>query len=187
MPRQPARSSSASPGKPVLPEPPLSAIDRAAFSLVPRDAPLARPVDMSRVPASVALEIAEGSQDPPVVLRAAGFTEEQVDWLLHHEPFLVQIERFRADLQKNGYTFRSKAAFLAEAHLDTVHALVENKDTPSVVRLDAVKWLAKVGNLEPKENAGALGREGVSITINLGGEKAPLVIEQPPTLRELPA
>ena len=44
-----------------------------------------------------------------------------------------------------------------------------------------------MGNLEPKENAGALGREGVSITINLGGEKAPLVIEQPPTLRELPA
>lgn len=132
-------------------------------------------VDPSSVPPAAVLEIAEGSRSPMEVLGSRGYTEAQVEWLMEHRPFVMQIDRMRADLQKDGYTFRSKAALLAETHLETVHVLAGNPEVSPSVRLDIVKWLAKVGNLEPKPDMQAM-QQPVSITINLSEGAAPMTI-----------
>lgn len=139
---------------------------------------LSSPIDITKVPARVALEIAEGSQTPYAVLNREGYDEAQIDWLMQHEPFLAQIDRFRSELEKSGYTFKAKTAMLAEYHLDTANLLIADNDTPPAVRLDAIKWLAKMAGLEPKD--GQSNGQQVAITINLGEDKAPMVIENTP-------
>lgn len=131
---------------------------------------------LDKVPARAALEIAEGTRSPAEVLDSYGYTESQAQWLMEHKPFIAQIKRYRADLQANGYTFRSKAGFLAEQHLETVNSLVRDPDTPPHVRLDAVKFLAAMGGVAPKPEAAAAG-EKFSLTINMGAGSAPLTIE----------
>jgi hypothetical protein len=136
----------------------------------------ANTLTLSSVPAKAALEIAEGTRTPHAVLSAYGYDDITIDWLLQHKPFVSQIERYRAELQATGYTFRAKASFLAEQHLDTTHKIIASNDTPPQVRLDAIKFLAKMGNLEPKESAtGATDR--FSITINMPSTPAPVTID----------
>lgn len=144
---------------------------------LPTSANAPPPVDVSAIPPHAVLAIAEGSSSPSTVLDKLGFTPEQIDWVMQHPPFLLQIERYREDLQKNGYTFRAKAVWLAEEHLATANDMIMDPQMPPPVRADLIKWVAKMAALEPKPDGkgGPLGA-GVSIVINL--DKTPTIINQ---------
>lgn len=135
----------------------------------------ARDLTLDNVPAQAALEIAEGARPAPEILADYGYDPSQIAFLLEHGPFVAQVMRYRSELERNGYTFKAKAAHLAEKHLDTCNNLIRDVNTPPVVRLDAIKFLARMGNLEPKE--GATRGEGLTISINLGGSSAPITID----------
>jgi hypothetical protein len=129
---------------------------------------------MDKVPARAALEIAEGTRSPHQVLTSYGFTDDQIEWLLEYEPFTREVERCREDLRINGYTFRAKARLLAEEHLATAHRMISDPEAPHAVRADMVKWLTKMGGLEPKEAKGE-DAQAITVTINLGDK--PIVID----------
>lgn len=133
---------------------------------------------MDRIPARAALDIAEGTRSPQQVLTGYGFTDDQIEWLMEYEPFLKEVERLREDLRANGYTFRAKARLLAEEHLATAHRLAADPEAPHAVRADVIKWLTKMGGLEPKESKDGETQK-INIQINLGDR--PITIDSTAT------
>jgi hypothetical protein len=74
--------------------------------------------------------------------------------------------------------FQRRAATHAASLLDTVVEIAADTNSPSSVRLESVKWLAKTGTLEPRQTPDEPPLR-VNITIELGGGNAPLVIDVP--------
>lgn len=111
---------------------------------------------------------------------------------LSKDPFFQrQIEAKRAELKRDGVTFRYKAALMAEDLLEDIFIGAKSPEVGHQGKLDTLKFLAKVGNLEPKEEKNVVAPSGFSITINLGTNKLTLgtrnTIDVTPTeVEELP-
>ena len=76
--------------------------------------------------------------------------------------------------------FQRRAATHAATLLDTVAEIASDINSPSSVRLESVKWLAKTGTLEPQQTRDTVPLR-VTINIDLGTSSAPLVIDVPAT------
>jgi len=77
---------------------------------------------------------------------------------------------------------RVKSQTAVEALLENIVADCLNPNHPLSQRMDAVRQLVRLGELEQKDKAdiGGGGSSGVSITINVGGGSAPVTIDALP-------
>lgn len=78
--------------------------------------------------------------------------------------------RYRSELKEKGYTFKTKAAMQAEDLLADAYFIAKDCEISPAVRLDAMKWMAKVAGLEPDQRQAGTGVSGggFQVNINLG-------------------
>ena len=114
-------------------------------------------------------ELAAGLEEPDHIATRYHYTAEAWESLKNDQNFMKVVESKRAELQKTGYTFRLKAALAAEDLLDEVYIGAKSIDASLSAKLEAFKYLTKIGNLEPKEDKQVATGPAFSIKIDLGG------------------
>ena len=68
-----------------------------------------------------------------------------------HPLFSRTVAEFQKHIRENGLSFRAKARMQAEDLLGVAYGLVQDTKTPAPVRADLIKWIAKMGELEPAQ------------------------------------
>lgn len=112
------------------------------------------------------LELAYGMEEPRSICERYGISEAEFEILQNSPQFRGTVNKFVAELAKSGSTFRTKASVLAEDLLKMTHALACDTTTPPVVRLECVKFLAKVGGHDDSAKK-ELGANGPNFQINI--------------------
>lgn len=104
----------------------------------------------------LAFEIAlvmEGSGEPvATILKAHNLTEDQFLKISDDKTFVKKVEIYRADIEKNGLTFKLKAKAQAEVLLNTSFDLIHHPDVPAAVKADLIKSTVKWAGLEPQKD-----------------------------------
>ncbi len=125
------------------------------------------------------LECATGLEELEDIAPRWGYSDEDIKFLSTFKPFLVEVDKVKSELYKSGKTFRLKAGVMADNILEKVFEDALHDDVGINTRIEVLKVLSKLGDLEPKQNnAAAAQGSGFSININLSGvQPAPQVIE----------
>jgi hypothetical protein len=113
-------------------------------------------------------ELAAGLEEPDHIAQRYHYITEAWESLKNDQNFMRVVESKRTELQKTGYTFRLKAALAAEDLLDEVYIGAKSVDASLSAKLEAFKYLTKIGNLEPKEDKQVATGPAFSIKIDLG-------------------
>ena len=115
--------------------------------------------------ASVAL----GLEDELIVASRHGMSIEQYQELAAQPWFQLQVQVKRSEYEKNGVTFKAKAAWMAGELLDQVYVTAASQDASLNQKHEVLKTLIKAAGLEPKEEKVKDTGPGFSISIDLGG------------------
>lgn len=91
--------------------------------------------------------------------------------LLQNPVFLKQLERYKAEVETSGLSFRGKARILAEDLLPHGYEIATDPAYPAAVRADMIQWFTKIADLEPKKDdpKGGGGGGGFSLQILFAG------------------
>lgn len=146
-----------------------------------------RPKAMVQIPAEMVVAIAQGLEDPADVAERFGFTGKRWEQLQEYPPFKAAVAGKIAELEKSGWVFRQKAAMGAEMVMEQVIVQAMSNDVSLVQKLETLKTLSKLGNLEPKEEKQAQVGTGFQIQINLGDHSVSLGHGQPQTVDITPS
>lgn len=111
-------------------------------------------------------EMASGYEDPARIAARYGYDQSAYDTLVSQEWFVQAIEAKRAELRRSGWTFKAKAALMAEDMLEETYLAAKQSDSVGT-KLEVAKYLTKIADLEPRTNAVQQTGPGFSITINL--------------------
>lgn len=120
------------------------------------------------VPQMLLMELAIGLDTFDDVCLRYGYTPEQTEALRADKGTAIQVSRMANELKSDGITFRRRAAHAAEDLVGIIWREARMTSTGLTTKLEALKTLAKLGNLEPKAEAQVSGA-GFSITVNLPG------------------
>ena len=125
------------------------------------------------------LECATGLEELEEIAPRWGYSDEDIKFLSTFKPFQIEVEKVKSELFKSGKTFRLKAGVMADQILEKVYEDALHEDVGLSMRIDVLKVLSRLGDLEPKQNMNAQAAgSGFSININLNGvQSAPQVIE----------
>ena len=115
--------------------------------------------------ASVAL----GLEDELIVASRHGLSVEQYQELAAQPWFQLQVQVKRSEYEKNGVTFKAKAAWMAGELLDQVYVTAASQDASLNQKHEVLKTLIKAAGLEPKEEKLKDTGPGFTISIDLGG------------------
>ena len=115
--------------------------------------------------ASVAL----GLEDELIVASRHGMSVEQYQELAAQPWFQLQVQLKRSEYEKNGVTFKAKAAWMAGELLDQVYVTAASQDASLNQKHEVLKTLIKAAGLEPKEEKLKDTGPGFTISIDLGG------------------
>ena len=115
--------------------------------------------------ASVAL----GLDDELIVGSRHGLSIEQYQELAVQPWFQLQVQVKRSEYEKNGVTFKAKAAWMAGELLDQVYVTAASGDASLNQKHEVLKTLIKAAGLEPQEDKVKDAGPGFSICIDLGG------------------
>ena len=115
--------------------------------------------------ASVAL----GLEDELIVASRHGMSVEQYQELAAQPWFQLQVQVKRSEYEKNGVTFKAKAAWMAGELLDQVYVTAASQDASLNQKHEVLKTLIKAAGLEPKEEKLKDTGPGFTISIDLGG------------------
>lgn len=128
----------------------------------------------------VAFAVALGMQTHEEICNRYGLTTAQLEELLLAEPFQKLVEGYRVALVEHGLSFRTKAAVHAEVMLDeVVWKMVQDPTTPSQVKLEAFKAVAKLAGYEPKQAAEGPSGPAFRLVINMNGENGAVAAQRP--------
>jgi hypothetical protein len=113
----------------------------------------------------VALRASEES-----ILEAHDLQHHQLQQIMLNPTFVMQVEKLRKDLEKEGATFKLKCQLQADAYLAEVHKKIMSPDTDEKVFTRLVEDVVRWGGLEPGNvpNGGAGAMGGLSINISFG-------------------
>lgn len=121
------------------------------------------------VPEEMVASIALGMEDDLVVAARHGFSVEAFGELTKQPWFQTQVAVKRADFEKQGITFKAKAAWMASDLLDQVYLQVSGNDASLAQKHEVLKTLIKAGGLEPKDEKKVDTGPTFAISIDLGG------------------
>lgn len=137
-----------------------------------------RPVSFPRVPPEMIASLALGVDDELVVASRHGFSVEQYHALAKMPAFQRAVAAQRAEFDKTGLTFQVMSAMQAAEVRDRVFTMAMSSEASFPQALEALKTLAKLGNLEPKEaKTSTAAGSGFMIQINLGDKSVKLASE----------
>jgi hypothetical protein len=121
------------------------------------------------IPHEMVISIAQGMEEPDEIAARHGFIGLRWEKLKLWKPFNDAVAAHKAELDKSGYSFRVKAAFMAEDMLSETYLKAKSVDAPFAQKMQAVQFFTRVAGLEPKEDKSAQSGEGFSVTINMNG------------------
>jgi hypothetical protein len=113
--------------------------------------------------------IALGMEDDLIVASRHGMSVEEYAELAAQPWFQLQVQMKRSEYEKNGVTFKAKAAWMAGELLDQVYVTAASGDASLSQKHEVLKTLIKAAGLEPKEEKLKDTGPGFSISIDLGG------------------
>lgn len=119
----------------------------------------------------IALRLEGSGEDLPEILTRHSLSSTDLVEISKDPVFDKKVRHYREEIRDKGITFRLKARAQAEELLTTSWSLIHHPDVSAAVKADLIKSTVKWAGLETKGEADPGATGGVSITINLGGEK----------------
>lgn len=101
----------------------------------------------------VLMELAQQLKDPVEVLREYGYIGENAFNFVASQMFQNDLKRVIEEMSQ-GMSFRVRARMMADDVLDSAYGIAMDMGGSEAVRLEAGKWIAKMGDLEPKDKNG---------------------------------
>lgn len=133
-----------------------------------------KPRTLTHIPAELIVGCAQGLEDPDEIAARFGLQGENWQQIKKSKPFQLAVAAKRAELEKSGWVFRQKAAMGAEMVLEKVIIDLMSNETGTNTRLEGLKILSKLANLEPKEDKNTVTGPNFQININLPGQNMTL-------------
>ncbi len=126
-------------------------------------------VSFPQISDEMVASIALGMEDELIVASRHGLSVEEYTELAAQPWFQLQVQMKRSEYEKNGVTFKAKAAWMAGDLLDQVYLSAASVDASLNQKHEVLKTLIKAAGLEPKEEKVKDTGPGFSISIDLGG------------------
>jgi hypothetical protein len=126
-------------------------------------------VSFPQVSDEMVASVALGLEDELIVAARHGVSVEDYNELAAQPWFQLQVQMKRSEYEKNGVTFKAKAAWMAGDLLDQVYLSAASTDASLSQKHEVLKTLIKAAGLEPKEEKVKDTGPGFSISIDLGG------------------
>jgi len=126
-------------------------------------------VSFPQISEEMVASIALGMEDELIVASRHGVSVEEYTELASQPWFQLQVQMKRSEYEKNGVTFKAKAAWMAGDLLDQVYLSAASTDASLSQKHEVLKTLIKAAGLEPKEEKVKDTGPGFSISIDLGG------------------
>ena len=126
-------------------------------------------VSFPQISEEMIASIALGMEDDLIVASRHGMSVEEYTELAAQPWFQLQVQMKRSEYEKNGVTFKAKAAWMAGELLDQVYVTAASGDASLNQKHEVLKTLIKAAGLEPKEEKIKDTGPGFSISIDLGG------------------
>lgn len=126
-------------------------------------------VSFPQISEEMVASIALGMEDELIVASRHGMSVEEYTDLAAQPWFQLQVQVKRSEYEKNGVTFKAKAAWMAGELLDQVYVTAASGDASLSQKHEVLKTLIKAAGLEPKEEKVKDVGPGFSISIDLGG------------------
>jgi hypothetical protein len=130
------------------------------------EAPKASPKKINPWPPQFITELALQLDSTEIVLQRHEVSHEQYQQFLALPIFRREVAAMMKELSDSGHTYKLKARQQAEAYLPVVDEIVNNIDVAASTRMDAIKYMGKMGDLEPKEKKGE-ENNGANIQVNI--------------------
>jgi hypothetical protein len=126
-------------------------------------------VSFPQISEEMIASVALGMEDELIVASRHGMSVEEYTELAAQPWFQLQVQMKRSEYEKNGVTFKAKAAWMAGDLLDQVYLSAASTDASLSQKHEVLKTLIKAAGLEPKEEKVKDTGPGFSISIDLGG------------------
>ena len=126
-------------------------------------------VSFPQISEEMVASVALGLEDELIVAARHGLSIEDYNELAAQPWFQLQVQMKRSEYEKNGVTFKAKAAWMAGDLLDQVYLSAASTDASLSQKHEVLKTLIKAAGLEPKEEKVKDVGPGFSISIDLGG------------------
>ena len=126
-------------------------------------------VSFPQISDEMVASVALGLEDELIVAARHGMSVEDYNELAVQPWFQLQVQMKRSEYEKNGVTFKAKAAWMAGDLLDQVYLSAASADASLSQKHEVLKTLIKAAGLEPKEEKVKDTGPGFSISIDLGG------------------
>lgn len=142
--------------------------------------PTPSPADISQ---ALILDMAAGWEEPEVIARRYGF--EGMAWarLQEYKPFLVAVDVQRAELERDGTMFRSKARALAGDVFTDLYKWVKSPESTYNQKQNFVELAAKFADMMPKATVAPVAAAGsVTIMFTTAGVPAPMTFDATPSV-----
>lgn len=114
---------------------------------------------------------------PAEIFARYGYSEDAACLLLDHPAFKVLLARVDAEIRESGLSFKLKAGAIAEDLLPVAYEMALDPCISSAVRMDGIKWLAKMGGREPKDEKDGVKGGGFNLSITFAGHAPVKIIE----------
>jgi len=126
-------------------------------------------VSFPQISDEMVASVALGLEDELIVAARHGVSVEDYNELAAQPWFQLQVQMKRSEYEKNGVTFKAKAAWMAGDLLDQVYLSAASTDASLSQKHEVLKTLIKAAGLEPREEKVKDVGPGFSISIDLGG------------------
>jgi hypothetical protein len=121
--------------------------------------------------------LSEGLIEPFELMALCGIEENMIPALLQSELMLDEVRRATTELRVSGESARLEAAHHAREAVQVAATIMRDPEMLASNRLNAATFIAKVSGTErPPVDAGRT-TEKHTITINIGGDRPPIVVE----------
>lgn len=123
-----------------------------------------------RISDEMVASLALGLEDDLIVAARHGLSVQEFMDLQAQPWFQLQVQVKRSEFEKNGVTFKAKAAWMAGELLDQVYIQVASPDAGLGQKHEVLKTLIKAAGLEPKEEKSTSTAPSFQINIDLGDQ-----------------
>lgn len=115
-------------------------------------------------PPQLITELALQLDDTEIVLERHGVSPAQYQQFLALPIFRREVAAMMKEMSDSGHTYKIKARIQAEGYLPVVDEIVNNSEIAASTRMDAIKYMGKMGDLEPREKK---QDQGTGATVNV--------------------
>jgi hypothetical protein len=129
--------------------------------------------------------LSEGVVEPHEFLALTGLDAFAVPTLLQSHDMLAAVQRATLQLRNSGALARLEAARHAREAVEVAASIMRDSEMHASNRLNAATFIAKASGTERPAAEAIEPQERFTITINLGPDQPPVVIESKATPKEI--